>query len=158
MKEEELYRQIRKQIRSNELLQKSKMPRNMALQKLKKELEIQRDAMLNTPNNTRPPLANQKTRKSYIVPNYDELYKKFMMEFEEKKAANQKNKAKAPKPFSFDSKNEKRNSVARQNSSRPQSATLQDTSLNGSARPHSANSDSQSRLSNSTFDLIYGPN
>jgi hypothetical protein len=147
MKEEELYRQIRKQIRSNELLQKSKMPRNMELQKLKKELEVQRDLMLNTPNNTRPPIGNRNAKKSYNVPNYDELYKRFMQEFEAKKAASQNIYAKAPRPFSFDKKITKKSPTKNQDTSRPLSSDSQ-AELNLSGRPQAAN-DSLTRLSNS---------
>jgi hypothetical protein len=101
MKEEEAFKQLKSRIRAVELLKQSKMPHNMELQEKKKQFEyernqffikemnrLQREAELN--RSQKSGLGKSK-RKSYEVPDYDELYKKFVIEFERKKALARKN-------------------------------------------------------------------
>jgi hypothetical protein len=98
MKEEEAYKQLKARIRAIELLKQSKMPPNMELLEKKKQLEyernqffikemnrLQKEAEHNAKNHE-----GQHKRKSYEVPDYDELYRRFVIEFERKKALSRK--------------------------------------------------------------------
>jgi hypothetical protein len=98
MKEEEAYKQLKARIRAIELLKQSKMPPNMELLEKKKQLEYERNQFFIKEMNRLQKEAeeNSKThggqhkRKTYEVPDYDELYRKFVIEFERKKALSRK--------------------------------------------------------------------
>jgi hypothetical protein len=107
MKEEELYRQIRIRARADELLSQSKMPKNMELVEQKKLLEQERELFfmkeMNRLNKERNRMAasssasnsssarnKMKMNKSHDVPDYDAMYKKFIIELETRKAKNRK--------------------------------------------------------------------
>lgn len=141
-KEQELYRQIRNQIRAYETLKESKLPRNMELFEEKRRLEIEREIERENFIKEQMELAskfkvkNEKLAKSSklstSIPNYDELYKKFATELEQRKAESQK-KTTICKPFKFSSTNKnKLRKVTSATNSRPQSSTFK--------RPSSASS------------------
>ena len=111
MKENELYRQIRSQIRAYELLKESKLPRNMLLQEEKKRLEIERDNLIKDQMDEYK-IELKKKKKSTdprnSIPNYDALYKKFIADLEAKKAQNHMKKPVQCKPFTFHTKEKMR--------------------------------------------------
>ena len=95
LKEQELYKQINKQMRSLELLKQSKMPHNLELQQNKKLLEMERNEFfIREMNRLQKEVENKETKKNDLktheVPDYDELYKKFVIDMEKKKAGNRK--------------------------------------------------------------------
>ena len=101
-KEEELYKKIKSQIRSHNLLKSSKLPKNMRLLKDKKRLVDERQSFSSAELNKlmKSKENSKKVRKSYDVPNYDDLYKKFASEVEAKRYAGQ-SKTTVCKPFSL---------------------------------------------------------
>lgn len=106
MKEKELYRLIRSQVRAYETLKESKLPKNMELQKQRKKLESEikekneREALRNS--KIFQTMSAKKVKKSSTIPNYDDLYKKFSTELEVKKSLNQK--LTVCKPFKLQTK------------------------------------------------------
>lgn len=112
MKENELYKQINKQMRSLELLKKSKLPHNMEMQEAKKLLEIERNQMfINEINRLQKEIDIKESkinkRKTHEIPDYDELYKKFTIELENKKNQNRKHIKTAPFVLRAASRNRK---------------------------------------------------
>lgn len=109
---EELKR-MKSKIRAMEMLKNSKMPKNLELQhkmnKLKRMNSMSRshDA-LHRLDNRRASLD-----RSHEIPNYDKLYRKFMTEFEFRKAQNKKNTE--IKPFVLRSASRARNRQNRDN-------------------------------------------
>ncbi len=95
MKEHELYKQISKQMRSLELLKNSKLPHNMELQEAKKLLEMERNQMfIDEMNRLQTEIDFKESkinpRKTHEIPDYDEQYRKFVIELENKKMQNRK--------------------------------------------------------------------
>jgi hypothetical protein len=97
MKEKELYKQIKSRMRAIELMKKSKLPHNMELQEEKRKLEEERNRLF-MEEMTRlqqeveeKELTRKHPRKSYEIPDYDALYRKFIIELETKKAHGKKN-------------------------------------------------------------------
>ena len=97
-----MYKQINKQIRALELLKQSKLPHNMELMEEKKLLEIERNQLFLAEMNRlhremkEKESKNVSMRKSHDVPDYDDMYKKFTIELETRKAVNRKNTKSAP--------------------------------------------------------------
>ncbi len=89
-------------MRAIELLNQSKLPHNMELLEEKKLLEIERNQLfIDEMNRLQRELSekekhNSSIRKTHQVPDYDELYKKFTIEMETKKAVNRKNTRTVP--------------------------------------------------------------
>jgi protein FAM161A len=101
MKEDELYKQIKNRIRAIELLKQSKLPSNMELMEQKKMLEQERNALylkeihrlnkkIDTAMKHTSKSAASKYRLAHDVPDYEALYKKFIIELETRKAQNRK--------------------------------------------------------------------
>ena len=95
LKEQELYKQIYKQMRALELLKQSKMPHNLELQQNKKLLEMERNEyFIQEMNRLQKELEDKEgiknNRKTHEIPDYDELYRKFVIEMENKKNMNRK--------------------------------------------------------------------
>jgi hypothetical protein len=95
MKENELYKQINKQMRSIELLKQSKLPHNMEMQEAKKLLEMEQNQMfIDEINRLQKEIdikeAKINQRKTHEIPDYDEQYRKFTVELENKKNKNRK--------------------------------------------------------------------
>lgn len=103
MKELELYKQLKNQIRALELLKQSKLPNNMQLQEEKKKLEqerakiylkeisrLQKKIDMSLERRTNSANKNKAPRKSHDVPDHNNLYKKFTIDMEMKKAENRK--------------------------------------------------------------------
>jgi hypothetical protein len=123
-KEEELYRKIKAQIRSHKLLKSSQLPKNMRLLKDKKKLEEERKSFSSAELKKliKSEESSKKVRKSYDIPNYDDLYKKFATEVEAKRYAGQ-SKTTVCKPFSLHTNDRaKKKAISSNNSSRISSA------------------------------------
>jgi hypothetical protein len=103
MKEEELYKQIKNRMRAAELLNQSKLPKNMKLNEQKKLLEHERELFFVKEMNqlareraaasaSQSAARRNKMRmnKSHDVPDHDAMYKRFVMELETHKARNRK--------------------------------------------------------------------
>lgn len=97
LQESELYKQIKSQMRALELLRQSKLPHNMELQNEKKQLEEEKNQFFIKEMNKLQRQMNRKQsrkkntrRHSHEVPDYDTLYKKFIVELENKKNQNRK--------------------------------------------------------------------
>ena len=136
MKEEEAYKQLKARIRAIELLKQSKMPPNMELLEKKKQLEHERNQFFIKEMNRLQKEAEENAkakggqykRKSYDVPDYDELYRKFVIEFERKKAMSRKHTK--IEPFTLSESRVKEGKCYKDNE--------QDESLNASkSRPNS---------------------
>lgn len=102
MKENELYKQISKQMRALEMLKKSKLPQNMELLEAKKLLEMEQDQMFaNEMNRLQKEIDMKESKinkiKTHEIPDYDECYRKFIIELENRKNQNRKNIV--PQPF-----------------------------------------------------------
>jgi hypothetical protein len=123
-KEEELYRKIKAQIRSHKLLKSSQLPKNMRLLRDKKKLEEERKSFSSAELKKliKSEESSKKVRKSYDIPNYDDLYKKFATEVEAKRYAGQ-SKTTVCKPFSLHTNDRaKKKAISSNNSSRISSA------------------------------------
>jgi len=84
-------------MRALELLRQSKMPHNMELQNEKKQLEEEKNQFfVKEMNKLQRQLNKKQSRKkatrrlSHDVPDYDTLYKKFVVELENRKNQNRK--------------------------------------------------------------------
>lgn len=132
VKEEEALKQLKSKVRAVELLKQSKLPHSMELNEKKKKLEYERSQFfMQEMNRLQKEAENSKDKpkKSYDVPDYDELYKKFVIEFERNKAKARKNTKVEPFILSesrvresdfkneFDDRNQRPNSMARLNKS-----------------------------------------
>lgn len=102
IKEQEMYKQIQRQMRALEMLKESKLPNNMGLMEEKKLLEMERNQLFMTEMNRMHKELNDKElqqanlRKNHDVPDYDEQYKNFTIQLEKRKAFNRKNTKAAP--------------------------------------------------------------
>lgn len=109
IKELELYKQLKSQMRAIELLKQSKLPNNMQLQEEKKKLEQERAKIFikevsklqkkidkSLERRARSANRNKPSRKSHDVPDFNTMYKKFVIEMEMKKAENRKNTKSEP--------------------------------------------------------------
>jgi hypothetical protein len=84
-------------MRALELLRQSKLPHNMELQNEKKQLEEEKNQFfVKEMNKLQRQLNKKQSRKkvtrrlSHDVPDYDTLYKKFVVELENRKSQNRK--------------------------------------------------------------------
>jgi hypothetical protein len=102
-------RQIKSKIRAMEMLKKSKLPKNLELQHKKNRIKRMNNMLQSKEVNDdyKRHHEHHHVAKYHDVPNYDELYRKFMTEFEFKKA--QKKKNTTVKPFVLRSASRTRN-------------------------------------------------
>ena len=140
-KEEELYKQIKNRMRAADLLNQSKMPTNMELMEKKKQLEQERDLLflkeanrINKRVSTACSVAGgamraKSAKVNHEVPNYDSLYRKFVIELETRKAQNRKHTKIEPFNLLTDARfqkdpNEEENEKQKNNINRNSSATF----------------------------------
>ena len=119
MQELELYKQIKSQIRALELLKQSKLPQNMEMQNEKKKLEQERnEILLSEMNRIKKEIEKKELRKkkykfTHEVPDYDALYKKFIIELEMKKAQNRKHTKVEPFVLRSESRSRKNSATSK---------------------------------------------
>ena len=102
-------------MRALELLRQSKLPHNMELQNEKKQLEEEKNQFfIKEMNKLQRQMAKKESKKarstrrhSHDVPDYDSLYKKFIVELENKK--NQNRKHVRAEPFVLETASRTRN-------------------------------------------------
>lgn len=126
IKENELYKEINKQMRALEMLKQSKLPNNMGLMEEKKTLEIERNQLFISEMNrlhqemNDKELQNANLRKSHDVPDFDEQYKNFTIQLEKRKAYNRKNTTAVPFNLRTKSRTGCRNNVCATTETSPQ--------------------------------------
>ncbi|CAF1013326.1 unnamed protein product [Brachionus calyciflorus] len=141
MKELELYKQLKNQMRALELLKNSKMPNNMALYEEKKKLEQERaklyiKEMSKLQKKVDQSLKKRATsatksrkQKTHDVPDFDAMYRKFVIELETRKAENRKNTKAEPFLLLTESRTRAKNDEESKNIKRSNSMSRLNKSL-----------------------------